>query len=211
MRAATALAALAAVAACTPDTSSSDESADTPAVISGTVAVPIDRLSPFCESMVALADRLASDPPEDETAFIIDTYRAITPEVPAEIANDFAAVLARLEGRPIPTVDPDDTTPLTDPAPAADSTDTSEPAAAPLVTTASSDTLSPVTAPPATDADGSPIPQDTTFSDEGYAPEEDPAERLNAYVNFVCRDSQNNPGPPATQPLDDIAVTSTSG
>ncbi len=179
-------------------------------MISGTVAVPIDRLSPFCESMIELGDRLASDPPEDETAFIIDTYRAITPEVPAEIANDFAAVLARLEGRPIPTVDPDDTTPLTVPAPAADATDTSEPAAAaPPVTIATPDTPPPVTAPPATDTDGLPIPQDTTFSDEGYAPEDDPAERLNAYVNFVCRDSRNNPGPPATQPLADVVVGTT--
>lgn len=38
------------------------------------------------------------------------------------------------------------------------------------------------------------------FWEEGYLPDDDPALRLNEYVLFSCRDSQNNPGPPATEP-----------
>ena len=42
----------------------------------------------------------------------------------------------------------------------------------------------------------------TTFPgvDEGYLPDDDATSRLNAYIQFVCRDSQNNPGPSDTQP-----------
>lgn len=40
-----------------------------------------------------------------------------------------------------------------------------------------------------------------TFFEEGYDPDDDPALRLNAFVDFECRDVANNPGPPATQPL----------
>jgi hypothetical protein len=43
----------------------------------------------------------------------------------------------------------------------------------------------------------------TTLEDfeEGYTPDDSPALRLNAYVQFACRDGQNNPGPPDTEPL----------
>ena len=34
--------------------------------------------------------------------------------------------------------------------------------------------------------------------DEGYLPDDDAASRLNAYIQFACRDSQNNPGPSDT-------------
>ena len=42
----------------------------------------------------------------------------------------------------------------------------------------------------------------TTFPgvDEGYLPDDDAASRLNAYIQFACRDSQNNPGPSDTEP-----------
>jgi hypothetical protein len=42
----------------------------------------------------------------------------------------------------------------------------------------------------------------TTFPgvDEGYLPDDDAASRLNAYIQFACRDSQNNPGPSDTDP-----------
>lgn len=178
-----------AVAACTPDTSSSDEPVENPAVPSGTVAIPAERLTPFCEEMVALGERLLTDPPDDETAYIIESYHAIEDDVPAEISADFEAVLAGLEGRPIPTIDPDDTT-------------LDAPESTPMI-----DSSTPiVTAPPATDASGSVVPQDTTSSDEGYIPSDEPVERLNEYVDLVCRDSQNNPGPPPTQPLDAVPV-----
>ena len=42
----------------------------------------------------------------------------------------------------------------------------------------------------------------TTFPgvDEGYLPDEDASSRLNAYIQFACRDSENNPGPSDTEP-----------
>ena len=42
----------------------------------------------------------------------------------------------------------------------------------------------------------------TTVEDfeEGYVPDDDASSRLNAYIAFACRDSQNNPGPADTQP-----------
>ena len=42
----------------------------------------------------------------------------------------------------------------------------------------------------------------TTFPgvDEGYLPDDDASSRLNAYIQFACRDNQNNPGPSDTQP-----------
>ncbi len=42
----------------------------------------------------------------------------------------------------------------------------------------------------------------TTFPgvDEGYLPDDDATSRLNAYIQFACRDSQNNPGPSDTEP-----------
>lgn len=39
------------------------------------------------------------------------------------------------------------------------------------------------------------------LADEGRSPGDTPAERLSGYVDFVCRSVENNPGPPATQPL----------
>lgn len=48
----------------------------------------------------------------------------------------------------------------------------------------------------------SPHAASTTFPgvDEGYLPDDDAASRLNAYIQFACRDSQNNPGPSDTEP-----------
>jgi hypothetical protein len=56
-----------------------------------------------------------------------------------------------------------------------------------------------VTRPPASAA---PVSA-TTVEDfeEGYLPDEDASSRLNAYIQFACRDSQNNPGPADTEPL----------
>jgi hypothetical protein len=51
-------------------------------------------------------------------------------------------------------------------------------------------------------------PPDTTttgdvveFDEEGYLPDDEPSQRLNDYIQFACRGSTNNPGPPATEPL----------
>ena len=52
------------------------------------------------------------------------------------------------------------------------------------------------TPPPSADA------ASTTFPgvDEGYLPDDDASSRLNAYIQFACRDNENNPGPSDTQP-----------
>ncbi len=136
------------------------------------VTVPPERLTPFCQAMIDLADRLETDPPDDVGALIIETYEGIVDEVPPEIANEFDAVLAALRTGADPEV-PETTIP-----PAATS--------GPLTT------------------DGDP------FFEEGYLPDADPSRRVNAYVQFACRDTANNPGPPATQPLDDIVVDDTT-
>ena len=41
---------------------------------------------------------------------------------------------------------------------------------------------------------------DEGFFEEGYLPADSPVTRLNAYIDFACRDVANNPGPPPTQP-----------
>ena len=161
------------IVACTPDTSSSDADPDEAAIPNGTFAIPAERLTPFCEAMIELSDRLETDPPADVEALIIETYVEIEDEVPPEIAPDFAAVLADLQGGPVPTTEPE-------PVP--------------------STTADPSGAVPAEGDDP---------SDEGYLPSEDPTARLSAYVDYTCGGSLNNPGPPATQPFDDIAPPNT--
>lgn len=63
----------------------------------GTVEVPPARLSPFCQGMIDLSAQLASDPPDDERAYIVERYRALLDVVPPEIEPELRAVLARLE------------------------------------------------------------------------------------------------------------------
>jgi hypothetical protein len=167
-----------ATTACTPDRSASDDAATNPAVPSGTVAIPESRLTPFCQAMIDLSDRLETDPPDDVDALIIETYTDIEDEVPAEILPDFQAVLADLEGEPVPSIDPVVTPPSTGPADG---------------------------------SGGSIAPGSDSFYEEGYTPRDDPAGRLNGYIDFACRDNQNNPGPPATQPLDQLVVATTEG
>ena len=163
--------------ACTPGDSSSDQLEPVPGVPSGTVAIPPERLTPFCQAMNDLSDRLENDPPSDINGLIVETYTEIADQVPGEIANEFAAVLAGLQGGPLPV---------------------------PPV-----DTVDPATPTDATGPGDSLSLEDDELPDEGYLPGDDPAERVNAYVEFTCRDSQNNPGPPATQPFGDIAPPTT--
>lgn len=165
------------VVACIPGASSDDQLEPVPGVPSGTVAIPPERLTPFCQAMNDLSDRLETDPPSDVSGLIIETYTEIADQVPAEISNEFAAVLAELQGDPLPV-------------PPVDTVETSTP----------TDVAGP---------DDSLALEDDEFPDEGWLPGDDPAERLNAYVEFTCRDSLNNPGPPATQPLDDITPPTT--
>jgi hypothetical protein len=56
-----------------------------------------------------------------------------------------------------------------------------------------------------TAAAGGTVPEASVL---GYLPEEDPALRLNDYVQFACRSTGNNPGPAPTQP--NLAVDTTA-
>ncbi len=60
-----------------------------------TVEIPESRLSPFCQSMAELSAKL-DDPDVDASAVILETYRSVRDEVPAEIRDDFEAVLNSL-------------------------------------------------------------------------------------------------------------------
>lgn len=91
-------------AACTPDTSSSgDDSDKADDIPSATMAVPPERMTPFCEAMIELSVQIDTDPPDDIDALVIETYLEIEDEVPADIEPDFAIVLAELQGEPVPS------------------------------------------------------------------------------------------------------------
>lgn len=201
-----ALAAALALTACVSDDPTDDANGSADAAEDAQrfdVTVPAVRLTPFCQAMNALAEELLSDestsdelasgesPPGeaiDQTALIIETYRSIVDDVPDAIASDFAAVLAALETGSPPPTDPTIVTTTSLPAGPGGS--------------------APVTAVPVTDASGSTIPSEgDAFFDEGYGPGASPAERVNEYVGFACRGTENNPGPPATQPLTEPAAT----
>jgi hypothetical protein len=127
-----------------------------------TVAIPPERLSPFCEAINDLNERLDAAAPDADTGqMIIDTYSSVVDDVPAEIRDDFLSVLAALQADPSGSA----------------------------TTTTSASTL----------------PQSTTVTtledfEEGYAPDDDAALRLNAYLASACTDTQNNPGPSPTEP-----------
>ena len=151
-----------------------------------TVSVPPSRLTPFCQAMIDLSETLEVDPPEDETALIIETYLSVLDDVPEMIEPDFLVVLADLQGEPRPT--------------------TTLPASTTSVTLAGSPSTS--AAPP----EGSTIPvDDESFDAEGRLPDDESVQRLNGYVQSVCRDSANNPGPPATPPVDDLGIEEEQG
>lgn len=136
------------------------------------ITVPPERLTPFCEAMIALTDRLLTDPPDDSNRLIVETYTSLLDVVPEEIEAEFAAVLDSLRtGRPatVPTDPPTASVP-------------------------------PSTAPVVTDASGSTVAADRVpVADEAFV-DDDPTRRVNDYVQFSCRDTTNNPGPPPTQP-----------
>jgi hypothetical protein len=156
---------LTALAGCSSDDEAASDSTladDGPRL---TVAVPPERLTPFCEAIADLDDRLAELPEGGDTAeIIIDTYASIVDEVPPEIRDDFLTVLAALQEG------------------------TGDGTRATTSTSTSTSTTS--------------VAPGTTLEDfeEGYTPDDSPALRLNAYLQFACRDGQNNPGPPDTQP-----------
>lgn len=171
-----------ALLACTPTGAPDDDA--TPVDVDEpsperTVAIPASRLTPFCRAMLDLDEELETDPPADIAQAIIDTYVDIEQEVPDLLRPDFDVVLAELRGEPVPTAPP------TDPATTAETTSSAS------------------SAPPSTDETGATLPPGDPLADEGRLPGDTPAERISNYVDAECRGIQNNPGPPATQPLEE--------
>jgi hypothetical protein len=170
----TALLALTAVSCSSDDDAHSDSTfAETAQV--RTVAVPPERLSPFCQSIADLDERLNAAPANTDTSeIIIDAYSSMVDVVPEEIRNDFLSVLAALQADPTGATATLATTP-----------DTAVTTPPPSVSTAST----------------------LQGFEEGYLPDDDASSRLNAYIQFTCRDSQNNPGPADTEPAPPVSST----
>jgi hypothetical protein len=152
-----------------------EEDPGTPAVV---VSAPPERQTPFCEAMIDLSDELLSGEVDDSEALIIETYRSILDVVPEQISADFTAVLSALEAGDPPQTDP--------PLPVATT---------PATTTAPTEPTTPATGTGTTS-------EPEVGVDEGFAPGTSPSERINNYVDFACRGTANNPGPPATPPLE---------
>lgn len=167
-------------------TGSGDDATDD-SVPAAPVTSPPSRSSPFCEAMVDLEERLRTDPPDDTTALVIETYESLLPDVPDAIRPEFEYVLASLRGDPLPDL-PSPTAPATTLPPA---------------TTVPPDTTQPPTTTEEADPDAAPTTAAPTTGpgvDEFILPDDTPAERLNDYVGFECQGTLNNPGPPATTP-----------
>lgn len=155
------------------------------------VTIPATRLTPFCQAMIDLGTELETDPPADEGARIVEVYESVVDDVPAEIRDDFLAVLASLQtGRPVATAAP--ATPTTAPTTAP----STEPPNAESSGTAAGDDAG---------SDGSTPNSSVAPVEEGYSPDDSPALRLNLWLQTNCRSTQNNPGPAATQPGGTVA------
>ena len=93
--------------ACTPESEESvpaDDAAATPVVPS--VTPPPVRLTPFCQQMLDLDERVRELSAEETGPVIIEGYRAALPIVPPDIEVEFAAVLDALENGTIATLPP---------------------------------------------------------------------------------------------------------
>ncbi len=190
-------------AACSNDDGGADDSTADDDVPVASVTVPPSRLTPFCQRMidldVAIADADVDEPVGD---LITEAYREALPDAPPEIAVEFAAVLDELETGVPATLPPGSVVlpPITVPP----TITISPPASAPDL----SEPTTPTTPPSSTSATENAAPTSTfappeegeTFLEEGYLPDETPAQRVNDYIDASCRNTLNNPGPPATQP-----------
>ena len=161
-------------------------SGERPSAAGPTVTVPPGRLTPFCQAMIELADRLETDDTTDAGELILETYLSILDDVPDEIEEDFLVVVARLQRGELPEL------------------------ATTTISAASDEATDEATDEERTDratdertAEATEDPERGTVDDaeyQGWTPDDDPALRVNGYVDFVCRDNLNNPGPPATVP-----------
>lgn len=189
---------LVAVVACTGGDDATGTT-DDPVVPIGSVTVPPSRLTPFCQRMIDLEVAI-SELPLGESAgdLIVEAYRDALPIVPDDIAVEFAAVLRELETGVPATLPPGSVVlpPITVPPTITVAPNGTEPVGSAV-------TAPPTSAAPDTAAPGStfaPPAEGEQFLEEGYLPDESPSQRVNAYIDFTCRNSQNNPGPPPTQP-----------
>jgi hypothetical protein len=182
--------------ACTPERGETD--ADL--TIASTLAVPVvtpppERQTPFCQIMLDLDDSLPADPVIDVTDEVLAAYRDALPVAPPEIAAELEAIIVALETDTEPVVP----SPIPDDVPSDEVDDGStDPALAAGVDATTPGTFVPPAAGPVSSL-AAPSPQEA-FDEEGYVPDDNPAVRLAEFVDFMCRDNINNPGPPATQP-----------
>lgn len=167
--------------ACTP-TGATETTETTEAVVAvPEVTQPASRQTPFCQRMLALDEELPDDPAIDTRDEILEAYREALPDVPADIAVEFRAVLESLESGVAATV----------PATMDDANGPIEPTPTlPLGATVPPVPTGPTTMPS----------EEQLVAEEGRLPDEEPAARVNAYIDFECRGTTNNPGPPPTQP-----------
>ena len=141
------------------------------------VTVPPTRLTPFCQAMIDLDEALPIDQTVDTRRQVLEAYRAALPVVPAEIEEQFRAVIADLDdGVTVSLPSPGELTPGT----------TGPPITLPLTTDAAGPTTLPT--------------EEELAPEEGFTPDDDPAAQVNAYIDFACRGTVNNPGPAATVP-----------
>lgn len=155
-----------------------------------TMTVPPTRLTPFCQAMIDLADRLETEQIDDEGQLILDTYLEILSEVPTAIEEDFRVVIARLQSGDLPELATTSTTSTTRPGSRSTTATTTTVGRSPGGSASTRSTTTTTTT-------------HGTLADaeyEGWTPDDDPAIRVNGYVDFVCRDNLNNPGPAASQP-----------
>lgn len=175
---------VASATACTPTGASETTDTTEPEVAVPVVTEPAIRLTPFCQQMIALDEALPDDPAVDTSEQVLEAYRAALPDVPAEIDVEFRAVIQALETGTTATVPGaiDTTVPLDD-------------LGGPAATLAPDATL-----PPAPSGATTLPTEEQLVAEEGRLPDEAPAARVNAYIDFACRGTANNPGPPPTEP-----------
>jgi len=144
--------------------------------------------SPFCVAVDELERRVDESTTDSDREVIVEAYTAMLDLVPPEVRPDFEAVLAELRAGGQATV------PTTAPISSVDLD-------APTGTDDGSDDDSDTTEVPGSTVAG------TQVFEEGYTPGETPAARIGAYIDFACDRSENNPGPPPTQPSEPVPGT----
>ncbi|MEZ5297784.1 MAG: hypothetical protein R2697_16345 [Ilumatobacteraceae bacterium] len=175
---------VATAAACTPTGASETTDTTEPEVVVPEVTEPAIRLTPFCQQMIALDESLPDDPAIDRGDQVL---RGVPGGAARRAARDRGRV-PRRHRRPRDRHPPhgarrrgrDDTRPRPDRAHRHRAARRHRAALAVRV--------------------DHPAVGGTARRGGGLAPDDDPAARVNAYIDFACRGTANNPGPPATQP-----------